>query len=206
MNARAGLYGVGQEFEQEAAKRLATNGWIVIPVSEYANNTGAKINAPMLVSPKGVAISPDLLAMKAGEKSFWFEVKDKSEPTYTWKFGRWEHGIDKPNADDYKTVQENSGIPVVILIHERNSPKTPDLYLSSSDDIGAYRKMKADLQPSNLWLWVYLDDAIKHGNVRANNPEMTKPNNPTGSGLYWPRSIMKEWRTACQPTNTPGTN
>ncbi len=192
MSARPGMYGVGQAKEQEAAARLAAKGWIVIPVSEYVNNTGGKINAPMLVIPDGVAVSPDLLAMKPG-KSMWFEVKDKTEPTYTWKFHRWEHGIDKQNIDDYQTIQGKTSVPVVILVHENTSPKTPDLYLRSSDDIGAYRKMKADLQSSDMWLWVYLTDAIAHGNVRINNREMIRKNNPTGAGLYWPRSIMKGW-------------
>lgn len=192
MNARDGMYGVGQAAEQEAARRLAKNGWVVIPISEYTNNTGTKINAPMLVIPDGVAISPDLLAIKP-DKQIWFEVKDKTEPTYTWKFHRWEHGIDKPNIDSYRIIQEKTGVRVVILIHEKASPKTPDLYLLNMDEIGARQKMKADLQPSDVWLYINLDNAIRYGNERGGNREMVKQSNPMGLGLYWPRRIMKEW-------------
>ena len=193
MTTRPDLYGVGQKFEQEAARRLANRGWIVIPMSEFTNNTGIKINAPMLVVPDGLKISPDLLAIKAG-KQIWVEVKDKTAPTYTWKHHRWEHGIDQPNSDDYLSIQKQSGYPVFLLIHENSSPRTPDLYLSSMDDMAAYRRMKADLVDSDLWLSIALSDAIQYGNTRANNPEMVGPRNPSGAGLYWPRDRMKEWK------------
>lgn len=192
MSTREALYGVGQKYEQEAARRLAANGWIVVPMSEFTNNTGIKINAPMLVIPDGVAISPDLLAIKPG-KQIWFEVKDKTEPTYTWKLHRWEHGIDKPNADDYLLIEEKSDVPVILLIHEKNSPETPDLYLSSMDDIGAYKRMKSDLKPSDIWLSISLKKAFENGNIRNGNKEMIGPKNKLGAGLYWPRIIMNVW-------------
>jgi hypothetical protein len=193
MTQRTGLYGVGQEAEQFAARQLAQRGWLVIPMSEYTNNTGIKINAPMLLVPEGMTISPDLLAIKASQ-TIWIEVKDKTGPTYTWKYHCWEHGIDKPNIVEYKKIQDLSGKPVFLLIHENNSPKTPDLYLHSMSDIGSYRKMKADLEPSDLWLYILLDNALLYGNFRDGNPEMIDPRNPIGAGLYWPRNKMKEWQ------------
>lgn len=192
MSARDGTYGIGQEAEQEAARKLAGNGWIVIPVSEFTNNIGLKINAPMLVIPDGVCISPDLLAIKPA-KSLWFEVKKKTEPTYTWKLRRWEHGTDKPNIDAYQVIQEKTAAPVYLLVQEENSPQTHDLYLNNFDDIDARRKMKADLRPSRIWLWISLNDALRYGNVRNNNREMIGKNNPNGEGLYWPRTRMKTW-------------
>lgn len=192
MTARPNSYGVGQKAEQEAAKRLAKNGWIVVPMSEYTNNTGIAINAPMLVVPNGMMISPDLLAIKAG-KQIWIEVKDKTAPTYTWKFHRWEHGIDRPNCDAYSSLQEQSGTPVFLLVHENNSPRTPDIFLCGMDDIGARRRMQADLMESDRLLSISLRDALLHGNFRDNNPEMRDARNPTGAGLYWPRDRMKEW-------------
>lgn len=190
----ATTYGVGQRAEQAAARLLIQRGWMVIPISEYTNNTGGIINAPMLMMPNGMKISPDLFAIRNG-KQIWCEVKDKTAPTYTWKWHRWEHGIDLPNCNDYQAVQDQSGFPVYLLVHENNSPKTPDLHLESMSDISAYKKMKADLKPSSVWLVISLDEALLSGNILEKNPEMISANNPRGAGLYWPRSAMKIWES-----------
>lgn len=205
-NQRQDIYGIGQESEQMVATYFSKKyGCLVVPVSEYTNNTGVKINAPMLIDKDGPLISPDLLIIN-NNKSFWIEVKQKSEPTYYWKKSRWEHGIDKPNFDAYLETQKSS-YPVYIIIHEINSPNTPDLYLSSKDDISAFKKMKSDLQRKDVWLRISINDASLHGQCRPSNPEMISTKNPLGLGIYWPRSNMQEiqdffdyvqqdWRTA----------
>lgn len=179
---RGGLYGVGQESEQICARYLSGIGYTVIPISEYTNNTGKKINAPMLLSPEGLRVSPDLLVM-AARKSFWVEVKRKGEPTYYWKRSRWEHGVDTPNFEDYMEIQRTSGYPVYIFVHEIKSPATPDLYLNNREDIGARRKMIADLQDKEVWLSIAIDNASKLGESRPNNREMIRPQNPMGTVL-----------------------
>ena len=187
---REGIYGVGQESEQICARYFSNKGYVVIPISEYTNNTGGMINAPMIVSSYGPMVSPDLMVMK-GSKLFWIEVKMKNEPTYYWKRHRWEHGIDTPNFNSYKSIQLESGWPVYIFVHEIHSPKTAELYLYSrmcSDD---FRKMKSDLIPSNNWLYIALDDANRLGESRPNNIEMISKANPRGFGTYWPRAAMK---------------
>lgn len=184
------VYGIGQEAEQMFARYLNQLGYLVVPISEYTNNTGLKINAPMLLGRDGFGISPDLLAGKDG-KMRWVEVKQKTEPSYFWKKQQWEHGIDKPNADDYLSIQEESGFPVVIVVREIKSPRTPDLRLSSMRDISSYRKMKDDLYLSDCWLRISLNNAIAKGQYREGNKEMMDDRNPEGWGLYWPRAAMK---------------
>lgn len=191
MNKRCGIYGVGQKCEQEAADYLTRMGYLVIPISEFVNNTGGAINAPMVISSDGKIISPDLFGIKKG-KDAWFEVKDKSEPTYFWKRHEWQHGIDAPNMYAYRDVQNITGKPIIILIHERLSPKTPDLYLSSMSDPCARQQMKADLYLSNQWLSIRLDDALMFGEERGGNFKMVRSINDEGKGFYWPRSKMTE--------------
>lgn len=189
MSKRTGAYGIGQESEQIAAGYLAGMGYFVIPISEYTNNTGAMINAPMVIAKDGKLIGPDLLAMKNGE-DIWVEVKMKTEPTYFWKRHEWQHGIDAPNMRAYQQVQERTGKKFIIVVHEINSPKTPDLYLKSMEDSSARLRMKSDLQPIEQWLSITLEDAFMFGEERSGNFEMASKQNRTGDGVYWPRSRM----------------
>lgn len=195
-NKREGLYGVGQVSEQLAARYLSNRGWFVIPISEFTNNTGGRINAPMVVMPSGLCVGPDLFIIKAGS-SMWVEVKQKDEPTYFWKKGEWQHGVDLPEIMAYKKVSEETKLPCHILVHEIMSPKTPDLFLMSKNDITCYKRMKEDLIKIERWLSINLADAIRNGEVRPGNPNMISTRNPEGNGLYWPRSAMREifWET-----------
>lgn len=186
---REGLYGVGQESEQEAADYLVEMGYFVIPISEYTNNTGKKINAPMVMSSEGKMIGPDLFGIKDG-KDVWFEVKRKKEPTYFFKRREWQHGVDSPNMIAYRQVQERTGKPLIILVHEIFSPKTPDLDICLTEDSCAHIKVKEDLQPVEMWLSINLDDAFKFGQERPGNFEMVTPRNRDGKGIYWPRDKM----------------
>ncbi|MER2526741.1 MAG: hypothetical protein ABTR07_02315, partial [Candidatus Competibacter denitrificans] len=145
-----------------------------------------------------LTIGPDLLIMKDGTDK-WVEVKRKDEPTYFWKFHEWQHGIDLPNIRAYQKIAKETRRPFVILVHEINSPATPNLYLHLMDDVSAHRRMQADLQPIETWLSISLDDAIRCGNSRPGNPQMMDKDNPHGFGFYWPRAKMQqiEWETVC---------
>lgn len=199
MSKRDGLYGVGQESEQLAAQYLSSMGYFVIPISEYVNNTGGRINAPMVLSPSGLTIGPDLLILKDG-KDMWVEVKRKDEPTYFWKSHEWQHGIDQPNFDAYTKIAQETNKAFIILIHEINSPATPDLWLRLIDDVSAARRVKADLQPIEKWLSISLTDASLFGDSRPGNPQMMDMDNPRGFGRYWPRAKMQEinWESVCR--------
>lgn len=187
-------YGIGQEAEQEMAVMLGQRGYTVIPISQFTNNTGGKINAPMLVVGSDYSISPDLLAMKDG-KSLWIEVKRKSVPAYYYKWHCWVHGVDRPNIEAYRKAQQSTGHPLFICILEDKSPLTPDLFLYWNE-----RKPNGpeteDLQGPRQWLWITLDQAMAHGQFLSGNMEMISAHNPHGCGLYWPRRYMQSFKKA----------
>lgn len=184
-------YGIGQEAEQELAGILGERGYTVIPISAFTNNTGKGIKAPMIVVGGEYSVSPDLLAMKDG-RSLWIEVKRKSVPAYFYKWHCWVHGIDRPNAEDYRKAQESTGHPLFICVLEDKSPATPDLYLEWNDR-SAREYEKSDLTGPRKWLWITLDRAMECGAYFPGNAEMMGPRNPDGYGLYWARSEMKEF-------------
>jgi hypothetical protein len=189
-------YGVGQEAEMAFALYLTGRGWCVMPASTYINNTGSDIGAPIILTPKnGITVCPDLLGFhpeKAGR--WWFEIKDKTEPTYYRKAHRYEHGIDAPNARDYKITQEATGSPVVIVIREKKSPVDPNLFTDTNlDPTGFSKKLRANLKinTGDFWLRISLDEALALGEHRTGNRSMVNPRNRFGEGLYWPRSAMR---------------
>lgn len=185
-------FGIGQEYEQMAAKLFAAMGNQVIPMSMFINNTGGKCAAPMIVDADGLTISPDLLVIGKGKPPFWAEIKQKSIPSYFFKKHRWEHGIDSYMAESYKKIQDESGYCVYILVYEEKSPKTPNLYLDLRQDTSAKKIAENDLEKSGLWMAISLTHAAEKGEVRPNNDAMKKPHNPEGLGLYWPRLEMKQ--------------
>jgi hypothetical protein len=188
------LYGVGQEAEQELATFLGHRGYMVIPISSFTNNTGAKISAPMLVVGDSYSVSPDLLAIKDG-KSMWIEVKRKSVPAYFYKWHCWVHGVDRQNIEAYRKAQKASGHPLFICVLEDKSPLTPDLYLEWHERRPNGPEAE-DLQGARQWLWITLDDALEYGNFLVGNIEMVGPSNPEGCGLYWPRRCMRPFGQA----------
>lgn len=181
-------YGIGQEAEQEMASILGHRGYTVIPISALTNNTGAKINAPMLVIGDEYSISPDLLAMKNG-KSTWVEVKRKSVPAYYYKWHCWVHGVDRPHIEAYQKAKLTTGHPLFIFVLEDKSPITPDLWLDwhERSKFGAEQN---DLSGPKQWLWISLDDALANGRFLSGNKEMIDNRNHEGVGLYWPRRKM----------------
>lgn len=176
----------GAAIERAYAETVTHSGGIAMPLCAATGNTkGTK--APMMTTVDGLKIAPDFLLVRRG-RTLWAEVKGKCQPSYHFKSGRWEHGLDWHLVAHYSAVQRESGAPVWIVVHEAHSP--------ASDDIRprwAWRHMTPMpcCTPSGLWLCVSLDDAMASGGRRAEWPNGRGGRYGQG-GLLWPRAIMRK--------------
>lgn len=108
----------GRTAEELVADLFRQWGYYVIPSYEYSGRDDDK--APKLTgSVRGYTL-PDLDVSGNGRR-FWVEVKLKTEPTWTRKLQRYEHGIPLRHYQDYLEVERITGCPVYLAIVEENT-------------------------------------------------------------------------------------
>lgn len=98
---------------------LQAEGWRCLPAKHQRVDT----DSAEIIEGDGDAVrNPDLFAIRNGEAIF-VEVKQFSTPVKTRARNQYEHGIRRPKFDDYKTVADESGIPLWIFIFESGCGK-----------------------------------------------------------------------------------
>lgn len=200
---------LGEKAQSAWAELMAKCGGISVPLyGAEGNSTDSK--APMLYCCDGLLVAPDILILRQ-ELMRWHEVKAKSIPTWRIKKPgpRWEHGIDRALIDEYRRVQQLSGIKVAIIVHEERSPigepHVPELSensnsLSDFDPAAMRRRIEEAarecLNGSAAWLSIMLDDAAKVGDDRPWWPERNGNRSDHGrdgrGGWLWARSAMRD--------------
>ena len=177
---------------------LVGRGHITIPVYEMGgltiahSPTGLFISysdrqmtgAPMLRLNDTEAIpAPDMLVYTSSVL-MWHDVKAKSKPTWRRNGSRWEHGCDLACAEDYRKAQQFTGAPAYIVVQETSIPT----------DAGA----ESDLEDGNGWLFIRVDDAFVHGDIRTDWPGGKHSPRRRGKrgkgGLLWPRESMTRFQ------------
>lgn len=117
---------LGRGVEQIVARWLMERGWYVIPSYDYAGEDGNK--APRLESLSDRFPVPDLDICSGPRSRFssgvrrWVEVKAKEAASFTYKTGKYEHGIE--HYDDYMRVAELTGTEAWLAIYETTTIHT----------------------------------------------------------------------------------
>lgn len=180
-------FAFGDRTQRAWADELARAGRSVLPTHAF-DEVVPETRAPMMVSPRGLLVTPDVLTFNPKGQIAWHEVKGKTEPTWR-KFRpgpRWEHGFDYSLLAEYRDVQSTTGTRVFIVVGESRSPISED-----SDELG----------PPGPWLYVSLNDVQEHGEYRETWPggasEPWRRGRDGKGGLLWARRIMREWRPRC---------
>lgn len=97
------------------ADLLIAKGCAVIPICEMDG-------APLLNCPGGQNIVlPDLFACRRG-RSYWIEVKAKTQPGFMDNLGCWTHGLDFGSLLEYEAFESATGLPLFVFIHEELTP------------------------------------------------------------------------------------
>jgi hypothetical protein len=177
-------WAMGDASQKQWALRMAKRGYCVLPVYDLEDQDHST-KAPMLFDIHGVLVSPDVLLLKL-DKKWWHDVKAKSVPT--WRRippgPRWEHGCDMANAEQYLKVQDATGIPMYIIVHEQRSPKD--------------ETQDSALIPKEQWLAIHITRAFAVGDLRSDWPGGKRQPNRRGrcgkGGLLWARSEMAKVR------------
>jgi len=92
-------------------------GCYVIPSDDYV---GEDEKAPRMKSAGRDLILPDLDVARVGKRQWW-EIKTKTEATWTRITQRYEHGIPLRHYHDYLEVERVTGTPVMLGIYERKT-------------------------------------------------------------------------------------
>ena len=160
------------------ARRVVAGGGSVLPIYGM-KDVAAETKAPVLFSPAGLKVVPDVLVMRAGTIR-WNEVKAKAVPSWRYTHQRWEHGIDYALLTEYAEVEQYTGVPVYLVVFEQRSPA--DL---STDSV---------LSGPSLWRWLSLREVRRVGERRHEWPGGKKNPNRRGKrgqgGWLWPVSAM----------------
>ncbi len=102
----------GKVGESAIAQWLIGRGHSVLPVYEQELSKG---KGPVLYSPHGVRIAPDMFIFKPDGKAKWIEAKTKTSFTWYRKEGGWKTGIDSRHYYDYLKVAASSPWDVWLL-------------------------------------------------------------------------------------------
>jgi len=104
----------GVPAEKLVKNMLQVEGWRCLPAKHQRVDT----DSAEIIEGDGDAVrNPDIFAIRQGEAIF-VEVKQFRSPVKTRVRSQYEHGIRKPKFEDYKTVANDSGIPLWIFIFE----------------------------------------------------------------------------------------
>lgn len=102
----------GQVIETRIARWLLARGAHILPVYDIEYETG---KGPRLFSAEFQAACPDMLFFGRGGCIIWVEAKGKSVFTWYRKSNQWQTGIDLHHYQDYKRVQETTGLSVWLM-------------------------------------------------------------------------------------------
>lgn len=111
--------------ERSRVIEMAFSAWLkrrrykVVPTYDYSGLQDDKAPKMEAADPTASLVLPDLLAARDG-RIFWFEVKLKTEATWTRCTQRYETGISFRLWQHYWQVQHESGGTVhLIFVHEK---------------------------------------------------------------------------------------
>jgi hypothetical protein len=93
---------IGRIFEAEFERQAHKRGLFCIRHCDQQGANGVK--APLATGPYAGYRLPDFSVMKDG-KTYWVEVKYKTERTFTHSLGIYETGIDLPNWRDSSSAR-----------------------------------------------------------------------------------------------------
>lgn len=105
----------GKIEERKCAAYLKALGYRVLPTTEFSGS-----GAPMLEAEDAAEslVMPDLQAFKNGEGA-WFEIKWKTEGTWSQRHHRVETGISLRHHEHYCQIERETKSPVVLVfVHE----------------------------------------------------------------------------------------
>jgi hypothetical protein len=122
----------GEPAEKLVKKTLQAEGWRCLPAKHQRIDTDS---AEIIEGDDGAVRNPDIFAFRSGEAIF-AEVKQFSSPVKTRARNQYEHGIRRSKLNDYKTVNEDSGIPVFIFIFESGRGRLLASHLSELPELG----------------------------------------------------------------------
>ncbi len=177
---------MGDDAQRAYAKVAAADGWMVVPMYAAEGNV-RETQAPMLLSGDArdpMAVSPDLLLMRSTRPSEWNDVKAKKVPTWRRAYPgpRWEHGCDRAVLEEYKRVQDETGVQFKIIVRELHSP------------IDGHRESPLTGPP--CWLSITLGLAFAIGDIRDDWPggrsQPTRRGRRGMGGILWARTAMTQ--------------
>jgi len=121
----------GVEAEKLVKNTLQVEGWRCLPAKHQRVDT----DSAEIIEGDGDAVrNPDIFAIRKGEAIF-AEVKQFGSPVKTRARNQYEHGIRRPKFKDYKTVTEDSGIPLWIFIFEEQRGKLLASHISKLSEL-----------------------------------------------------------------------
>ena len=179
---------MGDVAQKRWAEFVASRGGIVLPTYGM-KDVSALTKAPVLLHADGILVVPDLLVLSTIRPHLWHEVKAKTIPS--WRRlspgPRWEHGIDYALLREYEDVQAMSGMSVLVVVHEKNSPLHDEIESAATGP--------------EKWLYITLADCFACGDRRTNWPrKMGEGSRRRQGGWLWPREQMKEIEYAAAKT------
>jgi len=121
----------GVEAEKLVKNTLQVEGWRCLPAKHQRVDT----DSAEIIEGDGDAVrNPDIFAIRKGEAIF-AEVKQFGSPVKTRARNQYEHGIRRPKFKYYKTVTEDSGIPLWIFIFEEQRGKLLASHISKLSEL-----------------------------------------------------------------------
>jgi hypothetical protein len=108
----------GRAAERLIAHRIREFGWHTIEASLFAGENGDE--RPALKGKTVDLALPDLLIARAGQLR-WVELKLKARPTTDATTGNPVHGVSARLVREYRQVQEETGVPVILAVLEEDS-------------------------------------------------------------------------------------
>lgn len=109
----------GVPAEKLVKKMFLQEGWRCMPAKHQRISTDS---AEIIHGDDSNVRNPDIFAIRNGEALF-VEVKQFRSAVRTKARGQYEHGIREPKFIDYKTVNDDSGIPLWMFIFEAERGK-----------------------------------------------------------------------------------
>jgi hypothetical protein len=105
------------------ARWLQSRGHSILPMYEKELDNG---KGPRMFAPDREIITPDLLAIRAGN-ALWIECKHKKHFTWHRLTQRWTTGIDRYHYDEYLEIQRRYPWKIYLLfLHRERLPAFSD--------------------------------------------------------------------------------
>jgi hypothetical protein len=112
-------YKRGREGERRVMRLLKGLGYMCIPSADYVGSA-THPSAPKLKGASESLVLPDIDACKDGQRA-WVEVKTKTHAVLHRISGKYRHGMERRNWEQYVAVQERTGTETYVVIYEITS-------------------------------------------------------------------------------------